>query len=93
LEKARHLRAERGRREESVQLLECLHLSDKMDILMTEPALLARLGIPTASAARRAARNIKSLRNSLAHAQGFVKQDWPQVVRLARRVQQVFEDD
>jgi hypothetical protein len=93
LEKARHLRAERGRREESVQLLECLHLSDKMDILMTEPALLAVLGIPTASAARRAARNIKSLRNSLAHAQGFVRQDWPQVVRLARRVQQVFEDD
>jgi hypothetical protein len=93
LEKARQLQAERERRNERCGLLECLQLSDKMDILMSEPARRAVLGIPTESAARRAGKNIESLRNSLAHAQDFVKRDWPQVVRLARRVQQLFEGD
>ena len=93
LEKARQLQAERERRNERSGLLECLQLSDKMDILMSEPARRAVLGIHTESAARRAGKNIESLRNSLAHAQDFVKRDWPQVVRLARRVQQLFEGD
>jgi hypothetical protein len=93
LEKARQMLAERERRNERCGLLECLQLSDKMDILMSEPARRAVLGIPTESAARRAGKNIESLRNSLAHAQDFVMRDWPQVVRLARRVQQIFEHD
>ena len=93
LEKARQLRAERERRKERCHLLECLQLGDKIDILMSEPELLARLDIPTPSAARRAARSIESLRNSLAHSQAFVKRDWPQVVRLARRVHHVLHDD
>ncbi|HET6205884.1 MAG TPA: HD domain-containing protein [Terracidiphilus sp.] len=92
LGKARELRAERERRKEKCQLLECLQLGDKIDILISEPALLANLGIPTASAARRAGKNIESLRNSLAHSQAFVNQDWPQVVRLARRVQLMFQE-
>jgi HD domain len=93
LEKARELRAERERRKENCRLLECLQLGDKIEILMSEPALLAILSIPTASAARRAGKNIESLRNSLAHSQAFVNQDWPQVVRLARRVQHMFQEN
>ena len=92
LEKARELRAERERRKENCQLLECLQLGDKIDILISEPALLEILGISTASAARRAGKNIESLRNSLAHSQAFVNQDWPQVVRLARRVQHMLRE-
>jgi hypothetical protein len=66
-------------------------LGDKIGILMSEPAELAILDIPTASAAKRVSRQIESLRNSLAHAQGFVDQDWPQIVRLARRAQQLLQ--
>jgi hypothetical protein len=91
LEKARQLQAERERRRDTSQLLECLQLSDKIEILMSEPAALALLGIPTASAAKRAGKSIESLRNKVAHAQGFVEQDWAQIVRLARRVQHVFQ--
>lgn len=93
LDKARQLRAERERRKERCRLLECIQLSDKMDILKSDPALLELLDMPTASAAKRAGKNIESLRNSLAHSQAFVHQDWPQVVRLARRVQEIFENE
>ncbi len=93
LEKARQLRAERERRKEKCQLLECLQLSDKIDILMSEPALREVLGIPTASAAQRVGKSVESLRNSLAHSQAFVEQDWPQVVRLARRVQRMVQEN
>ncbi|MGE5361016.1 MAG: hypothetical protein ACM3NQ_18515 [Bacteroidales bacterium] len=44
------------------------------------------LGLATANAARRVARQVEQLRNTLAHAQPFAEQDWPQIVRLARRV-------
>ena len=92
LEKARQLRAERERRKEKCQLLDCLQLADKMEVLISDPKELSRLGIPSASAAKRASKQIESLRNSLAHGQGFVDQDWPQVVRLARRIDQMVQD-
>jgi hypothetical protein len=87
IERANQLRTERERRRGKCQLLDCLQLSDKMEILMSDPAGLKALGIFSSSAARKASNQIESLRNSLAHAQDFAEQDWPQVVRLARRIQ------
>jgi hypothetical protein len=92
LDKAQHLCAERERRKEKSQLVDCLQFGDKMQILISDPSELAALGIPTHSAARRASKQLESLRNSLAHGQGFVEQDWPQVVRLARRIRQIVQD-
>ena len=91
LERAMQLHAERERRKQSSQLLDCLQLSDKIEILMSDPSELAAFEIPTASAARRVAKHIESLRNSLAHARDFVDQDWPQIVRFARRIQQMVD--
>jgi hypothetical protein len=90
--KAEELQAARERNKEACQLLDCLHLSDKIEILMSDPSELAALGIPSATAARRASEQIESLRNSLAHARDFVEKDWPQVVRLARRIQQMADE-
>jgi hypothetical protein len=92
IEGANQLFAERQRRGDRCQLLDCLQLADKMDILMSDSSELDALGIPTPSAAKRAAKQIESLRNSLAHAQSFVEKDWPQVVRLARRIHQMLAD-
>ena len=86
LAKAAALQGERRRRGEDCGLLDCLQFSDKLDILIRDDRALAALGIPTASAARRIGAQVERLRNSLAHSQRFVEQDWPQVVRLARRV-------
>jgi hypothetical protein len=89
VEKAKQLKIERERRKEKCQLLDCLHLSDKIKILISDPSELTALGIPSARAARKASEQIESLRNSLAHARDFVEKDWPQVVRLARRINQI----
>jgi hypothetical protein len=59
---------------------------------MSDPEERAELGIPSPSAAKRASKQIASLRNSLAHAQGFADQDWPQIVRLARHIEAVVQD-
>ena len=91
-ENARQLFTERERRKEKCQQIDCLQLADKIEILMSDPTELAALGIPTASAARRAGKQIESLRNSLAHAQSFVHKDWPQIVRLARRIHKMVEE-
>ena len=92
IEKATQLFAERERRKEKCQLIDCLQLADKVEILMSDSSELATLGIPTPSAARRAGKQIESLRNSLAHAQSFVHRDWPQIVRLARRIHKMVEE-
>ena len=86
LAKADALQGERRRRGEDCRLLDCLQFGDKLEVLIRDDRALAALGIPTASAARRIGAQVERLRNSLAHSQRFVEQDWPQVVRLARRV-------
>jgi len=91
IEKARQLLAERERRKEKCRLIDCLQLADKIEIFASDPAELHALGIETPGAARRVGKQIESLRNSLAHAQSFAHQDWPQIVRLARRVHQMVE--
>jgi hypothetical protein len=92
MEKARHLLAERGRRKEKCKLIDCLQLADKIEILITDPSELAAAGIPSQSVARRVGKQIESLRNSLAHAQSFVDQDWPQIVRLTRRIREMVQE-
>lgn len=92
LEKARQLQSERERRKENCELLDCLQLADKMEILTSDRDELARLGIYTPNAAKRASRQIESLRNSLAHAQELNDHDWPQIVRLARRIEKMRRD-
>ena len=92
IDKARQLLAERERRKEKCELIDCLQLADKIEILLSDASELGALGVVTPSAARRVGKQFESLRNSLAHAQRFVEQDWPQIVRLARRVHQLAEE-
>jgi hypothetical protein len=92
VEKARRLLAERERRKENCGLLDCLQLGDKIRVLISDPEERALLGIPSASAANRASKQIENLRNSLAHAQRLVDRDWPQIVRLARHIEQILRD-
>ncbi|HFD78808.1 MAG TPA: bifunctional (p)ppGpp synthetase/guanosine-3',5'-bis(diphosphate) 3'-pyrophosphohydrolase [Gammaproteobacteria bacterium] len=87
LEKARHIRSERQRRNQYCELIDCLQLSDKGQILMSDRESLARLGFESRRAARRVLRELESLRNHLAHAQDIVLHDWAQIARLSRRME------
>ncbi|UWZ82249.1 HD domain-containing protein [Occallatibacter riparius] len=91
LERARRLYAERQRRKEDCDLLDCLQLSDKVDVLLTDPAERNVLGITSASGAQKASKELEILRNKVAHSQSFADKDWAQVARMARRIHQLLD--
>jgi len=92
LEKARAIQAERQRRNQHCDLIDCLQLSDKGQILMQDAQLLKQLGFDSRGAARRVVKELESLRNHLAHAQDIVTHDWAQIARLTRRVEEANRD-
>ncbi len=88
LDKAQRLLEERRRRGQHVNLADCLQLSDKAQILMEIDEQRAAFGMPTKGAAKRVIKDLESLRNNLAHAQDIVTHDWPQIARLAQRIEE-----
>jgi len=89
LTKAKALKAERERRGLASRLLDCLQLPDKAQLLIQDPGFMAEVGFKTRGAAKRAIKELESLRNHLAHAQDIVSHDWAQIVRLVERVEEI----
>ena len=92
LDKARAIQAERQRRNQYCELIDCLQLSDKGQILMQDAQLLKQLGFDSKAVAKRVVKELESLRNHLAHAQDIVTHDWAQIARLTRRVEEAGRD-
>ena len=87
MEKAREIQAERQRRNVYCDLIDCLQLSDKAQILIQDPVAIERLGLESKSVAKKTVKRLESLRNHLAHAQDIVTHDWPQIARLSMWVE------
>ncbi len=87
LDKAQALLAERRRRGQHPELLDCMQLGDKVRILVQDEGQLAAFGFTTKGEAQRVLADLESLRNNLAHAQDIVTHDWPQIARLAHQVE------
>jgi hypothetical protein len=75
----------------SADLLDCLQFSDKLRIAMQDPAFMEASGFGSVVAAKMVIKDLESLRNNLAHGQDVTSHDWPQIVRLARRVRQMYD--
>ena len=90
LAKALELQEERLRRNQHSDLIDCLQLSDKGQIVIQNPEFLALLDIGSKSVAKRLVRELESLRNNLAHSQDIVTHDWAQIVRLSYRLEETF---
>ena len=90
LAKALELQQERQRRNQHCELIDCLQLSDKGQIVIQNPEFLTLLDIGSKSVAKRLVRELESLRNNLAHAQDIVTHDWAQIVRLSYRLEESF---
>jgi hypothetical protein len=90
LAKAVELQEERRRRNQHSELIDCLQLSDKGQIVIQNPEFLAMLDIGSKSVAKRLVRELESLRNNLAHSQDIVTHDWAQIVRLSYRLEETF---
>ncbi len=87
LEKARQLQDERRRRGLASELLDCLQFSDKFQLLINDPLFVSQAGFPSAGAAKKAMKELESLRNNLAHGQDITTYDWAPITRLAQRIQ------
>ena len=87
LARARELQAERERRDQGCDLVDCLQLGDKAQVLLTDPHQLEELGFSSRKAAKKVVKELESLRNNLAHAQDIVTHDWPQIARMTRNLQ------
>jgi len=86
LEKARALMEERRRRNESVDLLDCLQLSDKGQILLKNPAVREDMGIQSIKEGQKALKELESLRNNLAHSQDIIHSNWNAIVMFSERI-------
>jgi hypothetical protein len=89
LRRAERFQAERRRRNESLNLVDCLALSDKGQVLFKDAAIRQQLGMESKSAAREALRNVEKLRNSLSHAHDIVTASWQTIVNLSVGVDNV----
>lgn len=86
LEKAKNLQQEKERRNQKVDLFQCLQLTDKARILMTEPNMRMDAGFESKRDAEKAISDIESLRNNLAHASDLITYDWDIIVNIAQRL-------
>ncbi len=89
LEKATQLQSERSRRGREASLLECLQFTDRGTIVLRLAALRERLGIASRRTGEQTFKRLESLRNSLAHSQDIITDDWEAIVVLAENIDRV----
>ena len=87
--KAVALHAERQRRGSECGLLDCLQVKDKADILVSDSASFAALGLHSRREADRFTRDIEKLRNHLAHAQELESEHLATAARLASSIHSI----
>jgi len=88
LDRARKLQEERARRGRKVSLLDCLQYGDKGWILSYDEDVRAALGQGSRRAARKAVKDMETLRNNLAHTQEIIPEGWERIVIACSRFEQ-----
>jgi hypothetical protein len=83
LAKAQKLLDERKRRNEAVDLADCLEFCDKRAIVVKTDSVRTRLGFLSIQKGTEQLVELEALRNNLAHAQDIITGNWPKVVKLA----------
>jgi len=89
LEKAMSFHEERIRRNRPCDLLDCLQLSDKGQIVIQDSGMLEWMGVSAKSAGKQRIKELESLRNNLAHGQDIAAHDWAQIARMSHRVEDI----
>jgi hypothetical protein len=89
LEKTEALQAERERRGIRTPLVDCLQLSDKMQILLHAPEMREDFGMSSRREGKRMAKALESLRNDLAHNQPIAALNWEAMVMAAKRLERI----
>jgi len=91
LEKARALHAERQRRNEHLDLADCLQFSDKGHVLFKNEDIRTYLGFSSRVQAKDMMKRLEKLRNNLAHSQDIVSDNLDTIVQLAAVLDRVLD--
>ncbi len=83
LAKAKEYHDDRRRRNEAIDLADCLQFADKRDIVLATTELRNAAGLEPKGSSERLLKDLEKLRDNLAHAQDIVTGYWPKLVDLA----------
>lgn len=89
IQKAEQLLAERQRRNQHLNLSDCLQLSDKGQILARNPNLRSATRFHSRRQVEDAAKGFERLRNNLAHAQDIIATDWDTIVDVTNNIEDI----
>jgi len=89
IEDAQKILEDRKRKNEAIDLADCLQFCDKGDIILKTQELTAALGFSSNNSAEKLLGNLESLRNELAHSQDIITENWPEVVELAEAAEEL----
>jgi hypothetical protein len=89
LQKAEALLEERKRRNQNLELIDCLQISDKGQIVARHEELRRLTQMQSRRQAEQVIRMLESLRNNLAHSQDIVSCDWETIVALCKDMERV----
>jgi hypothetical protein len=92
LEKARQLQEERLRRGQTADLVDCLQYGDKGWILSYDEDVRKALGQDSRRDARKAIKEMETLRNNLAHTQEIIPTGWQRIVIACSRLEHNLEN-
>ncbi len=83
LKKAEELLEERMRRNQNLNLIDCLQFADKFQIIARNEHLRALTRFESRRSVEDVGKRLERLRNNLAHAQDIISTDWEAVIDLS----------
>jgi hypothetical protein len=86
LQKTEALLEERRRRNQSLELIDCLQISDKGQIIARNEEIRSLTRFTSRRQVEEAIKALESLRNNLAHSQDILSCDWETIVWLCQDV-------
>jgi hypothetical protein len=89
LKKAEEMFLDRQRHNEHIDLADCLQFCDKADMFCKSDKLRSAAGFASKAQCDDFFKKIQTLRDELAHAQDISAGDWPTVIALTKRAEQI----
>ena len=89
---AKNFQKERARRGQQVELLDCLQFGDKGWIAAQDQEIRGAFGSNSRREARKAIKEMETLRNNLAHTQEIIPAGWQRIITACSRLEDNLEN-
>jgi len=82
----------RHAKNEALDLIDCIQLADKRDLLINNVDILKKIGFNSKTSAEKFLKKVEGLRNKLAHAQEIDSgSSWPEIIELTVKVESIIK--